>query len=83
MGKQCFYLLGNTHYKWCKKSEKGSFNSLLFKLSDDGSLPKKSLMILNSILFLESFSLISFFLSESLLINLIIIIDFSCAFIFL
>ena len=83
MGKQCFYLLGDTHYKRRKGGRESSFNFLLFKLSDDGFLLEKSLIILSNILFLEFFLFKLFSSSESSSVDLMVIIDLLRVFIFL
>ena len=75
--------MGDTRYERYKKNKKDNFNSLLFKLLNNSFLLKKSLIILNNILFLESFSLKLSSSSKSLLINLIIITNLLRAFIFL
>ena len=83
MGKQYSHLLGDTHCERRKEGKKGSFNFLLFKLLDNNSLLEKSLMVLDSILFLESFLSESFSSFKSLSVGLMVVIDLLHVFIFL
>ena len=83
MDKRYSYLFKNTRYERYKENKKDSFNSSSSELLNNSFLLKKNLMVLGSILFLESSSFELFFLFESSPVNLIIIINFSRAFIFL